>query len=70
LTYSRLTLDDKERMGDSHFVKLFRLSQLSLEYLIYTQNYLQTLTASLNLKYREAQQETLAIKEQLAEVET
>jgi len=57
-------------MGDSHFVKLFRLSQLSLEYLIYSQSYLQTLTASLNLKYREAQQETLTIKEQLAEVET
>jgi zinc finger protein DZIP1 len=36
LTYSKLDYEDMERMGDSHFVKLFRLSQLSLEYLIYT----------------------------------
>jgi hypothetical protein len=36
LTYAHLDRDDLERLGDAHFVKLFRLSQLSIEYLIYT----------------------------------
>jgi zinc finger protein DZIP1 len=36
ITYSLLDREDLERMGDAHFVKLFRLSQLSIEYLIYT----------------------------------
>lgn len=36
ITYSLLDREDLQRMGDAHFVKLFRLSQLSIEYLIYT----------------------------------
>jgi len=52
ITYSHLDREDLERMGDAHFVKLFRLSQLSIEYLIYTQNYLETLTKSLDFHYR------------------
>lgn len=54
ITYSQLDREDLERMGDAHFVKLFRLSQLSIEYLIYTQNYLETLTKSLDFHYRQA----------------
>jgi hypothetical protein len=41
-------------MGDSHFCKLFRLAQLSIEYLVYTQNYLETLTKSLDAHYKQA----------------
>lgn len=52
ITYSLLDREDLERMGDAHFVKLFRLSQLSIEYLIYTQNYLETLTKSLDFHYK------------------
>jgi len=36
ITYAHLDRDDLERLGDAHFIKLFRLSQLSIEYLIYT----------------------------------
>ena len=36
LTYANLDREDLERIGDAHFIKLFRLSQMSIEYLIYT----------------------------------
>ena len=36
LTYANLDREDMERLGDTHFIKLFRLSQMSIEYLIYT----------------------------------
>ena len=52
ITYAELDRDDFERMGDQHFLKLFRLAQMSVEYLIYTQNYLETLTKSLDAHYR------------------
>jgi len=51
MTFAKLCSEDHSRLGDAHFVKLFRLSQLSMEYLIYTQNYLQLLSESINLKY-------------------
>ena len=36
ITYAKVEREDVERFGDDYFVKLFRLSQLSIEYLIYT----------------------------------
>ena len=62
LTYAHLEQDDLERLGDQHFVKLFRLSQLSIEYLIYTQNYLETLTKSLDIHYQHSYEETNKIR--------
>jgi hypothetical protein len=37
LTYSKFDHEDIENFPDQHFVKLFKLSQLSIEYLLYTQ---------------------------------
>ena len=54
-----------ERLGDAHFIKLFRLSQLSIEYLIYTQNYLETLTKSLDLHYKHSYEETGKVREHI-----
>jgi len=51
-------------MGDAHFVKLFRLGQLSIEYLIYTQNYLETLTKSLDVHYKQAFEDVSRMREQ------
>ena len=36
VTYANLDREDLERLGDAHFVKLFRISQLTIEYLLYT----------------------------------
>jgi len=65
LTYAHLDRDDMELLGDAHFTKLFRLSQLSIEYLIYTQNYLETLTKSLDLHYRNSYEETAKMRDLL-----
>jgi protein-arginine kinase activator protein McsA len=52
-------------MGDAHFVKLFRLAQLSIEYLIYTQNYLETLTKTLDLQYKHNYEETAKLRDKI-----
>jgi zinc finger protein DZIP1 len=36
ITYAQLDREDMERMGDAQFIKLFKLSQLSIEYFLYT----------------------------------
>jgi zinc finger protein DZIP1 len=53
ITYANLDRDDLERLGDQHFVKLFRLSQLTIEYLLYTQDYFQSVNKVLDTKGRE-----------------
>jgi zinc finger protein DZIP1 len=39
ITFANLERDDIERLGDAHFVKLFRVAQMTIEYLLYTQDY-------------------------------
>lgn len=58
ITYAKVDRDDIERFGDDNFIKLFRLSQMSIEYLIYTQNYLECLTKTLDLQYKNAYEST------------
>jgi len=65
LTYAQLDREDLERMGDAHFVKLFRLAQLSIEYLIYTQNYLETMTKTLDMQYKHSYDETVSMQEKI-----
>lgn len=62
ITYAQLEREDFERMGDQHFVILFRIAQLSIEYLIFTQNYLETLTKSLDYHYKQAFEEAKSMK--------
>ena len=70
LTYANLDREDLERLGDTHFIKLFRLSQMSIEYLIYTQNYLETLTKTLDLHYKQSYEETAKIRDAIKRQQT
>jgi zinc finger protein DZIP1 len=36
ITFANLDKEDLDRLGDAHFVKLFRISQMTIEYLLYT----------------------------------
>ena len=63
ITYANLDRDDMERLGDENFIKLFRLSQMSIEYLMYTQNYLECLTRTLDLQYKNSHEQTKDIRE-------
>lgn len=58
ITFASLERDDLERLGDAHFIKLFKLSQLSIEYLLYTQAYLESLCKGLDLQYKHAYEKT------------
>ncbi len=56
-------------------MKLFRLQQLSMEYLIFTQNYLQLLDSTLTLQYqnersmcKELQQSISTVSKQTADL--
>ncbi len=59
ITYAQLDRDDLERLGDQHFIKLFRLSQYSIEYLLYSQSYLESLCKSLDLEYKSTYERTV-----------
>ena len=53
ITYANLEKDDLDRLGDQHFVKLFRMAQLTIEYLLYTQDYFLSVNKVLDVKSRE-----------------
>lgn len=59
-----------ERFGDDNFIKLFKLSQFSIEYLVYTQNYLECLTRTLDLQYKNAIESTKGAREQIQKYNT
>ena len=63
ITYAQLDRDDLERLGDLHFIKLFKISQLSIEYLLYTQTYLESLCKALDLQYKHAYDKTAKVEE-------
>jgi hypothetical protein len=64
ITYARIDRDDVDRFTDD-FVRLFRLSQMSIEYLIYTQNYLECLTKALDVQYKTAYDRTKNVQEEI-----
>jgi zinc finger protein DZIP1 len=53
ITFANLDREDIDRLGDAHFVKLFRVAQLTIEYLLYTQDYFQSVNKVLDTKGRE-----------------
>lgn len=64
ITYAKIDRDDVDRFTDD-FVRLFRLSQMCLEYLIYTQNYLECLTKSMDIQYKNAYDRTKNVQEEI-----
>ena len=63
MTYAEFDREDIEKVGDANVVKLFRVAQMSIEYLIYTQNYLETLTKSLDAHYKHVYEEEARVKD-------
>ncbi len=57
ITYSKLEEPDLQRFGDATYIKLFRLAQLSIEYLLYTQDYVDRLAKNLEMQYKAAYEE-------------
>ena len=46
LVFSQLHKSDLDRINDTNFIKLFKISQLSIEYLLYVQEFLETVARS------------------------
>lgn len=65
ITFATIDRDDLERLGDNHFIKLFRLTQFSIEYLLYTQNYLESLCKSLDVQYKSTYEKTVKLEEMI-----
>ena len=70
ITYAHLDREDMERFGDENFIKLFKLSQMSIEYLVYTQNYLECLTRTLDMQYKNAIESTKDTRGQIQKYNT
>lgn len=70
ITFAQLERDDIDRMGDSHFIKLFRLSQYSIEYLLYSQNYLESLCKQLDVEYKQNYERTHKVEEAAKKYQT
>ncbi|GFO28330.1 Zinc finger protein dzip1 [Plakobranchus ocellatus] len=67
ITFCNLESELDIRSIDPNFVKLFKLAQLTIEYLLHSQEYLASLCASMEEKSKQSDQETEKVK---AELET
>ena len=70
ITYASLDREDMDRFGDDNFIKLFKLSQMSIEYLVYTQNYLECLTRTLDIQYKNSIAQTQGVRDQIQKYNT
>jgi hypothetical protein len=63
ITYASLDREDLERFSDSSLIKLFKLSQLSIEYLMHSQNKLYSQAQSLDSQYKETSSRAAAYED-------
>ena len=61
LTYAALNEEDCERFEDPMLLKMFRLTQYGLEYLLNYQNYLFGQTQTLDQAYKQAEENVFLI---------
>ncbi|XP_012939036.1 zinc finger protein DZIP1L [Aplysia californica] len=67
LTFCNLEAELDIRSVDPNFVKLFKLAQLTIEYLLHSQEYLAGLCASLEEKSKQSDQDVEKVKQELEE---
>ncbi|KAK3744300.1 hypothetical protein RRG08_030385 [Elysia crispata] len=65
LTFCNLESEMDIRSIDPNFVKLFKLAQLTIEYLLHSQEYLTSLCSSMEDKCKQSEQETEKVKTEL-----
>ncbi|RUS91101.1 hypothetical protein EGW08_001126, partial [Elysia chlorotica] len=65
LTFCNLESEMDIRSIDPNFVKLFKLAQLTIEYLLHSQEYLAGLCASMEDKSKQSEQEREQVKKEL-----
>ncbi|XP_059169975.1 cilium assembly protein DZIP1L-like isoform X2 [Physella acuta] len=66
ITFCNLEAEMDIRSIDPNFVKLFKLAQLTIEYLLHSQEYLAGLCASFEEKSKLSEQEVEKVKEEIA----
>lgn len=52
LTFAKMRKEDIDRIADPAFIKLFKLSQLSMEYMQFTQNTVDNLIHGIDVKVK------------------
>ncbi|XP_063429640.1 cilium assembly protein DZIP1L-like [Mytilus trossulus] len=65
ITFCNIESEMDLRMIDPNFVKLFKLAQLTIEYLLHSQEYLTGVVGSAEEKIKAAQEESTKTKEEL-----
>ena len=64
ITYSTLDREDIEKFNDSSMIKMFKLSQLTVEYLMHSQNILYSQSSQLDTKYQNFVNQRRILEEQ------
>ena len=67
VTYAQLEKADLKRIRDKNLIKLFKLGQLSTEYLLFTQGYADTMATQRQREYEYHFREASALQEQIKE---
>ena len=70
ITFADVTESDLSYFTDSYFLKLFRIAQLTIEYLLFVQNFLSTSFAETNEKLQKVVESESALKLKLSESES
>ena len=61
-TYSKLRKEDVDRIGDPAMIKLFKLSQLTMEYMQFSQGLMENLIEGIDVKYRHSYEKWRAME--------
>lgn len=65
VTYAQLEKQDIKRIRDKNILKLFKLGQLTTEYLLYTQGYADTMALQRQREYEYNYRESVALQDQI-----
>ena len=67
---SQLTKDDLKILRDKNLIKLFKLGQLTTEYLLYQQKYMDAACHQVDEVYQAQYDKTTALENELKETQT
>ncbi len=65
VTYAQIEKQDIKRIRDKNIIKLFKLGQLTTEYLLYTQGYADTMATQKQREYEYVYRESAALQDQI-----
>ena len=67
ITMSELTKEDLKILKDKNLIKLFKLGQLSTEYMLYQQQYMDSMCEQIDIQYQDQFSKTRSLEDEVKE---